>query len=178
MRKIKKKLIITVSAFVVAGLFIGEFVYASHQASANGLKFRADSVASGQKNNKTITVSSKTQKSVNQPPSRKHSISKKRLEHLMMPKPEYANVNQFISAMANYYNHQHPSSLHETRLSKQETRATAVDEYVDYYSLKVKDKHKMKLLRKAQWAAENFIYTKKQKYLDELKKIFNQLNQH
>lgn len=175
----KKKLIMIVAAFVVAGLFVGEYVYASHQASANGLKLRSThSVASGPEKNITITVSSKTQKSVSQPSStNKHSISKKRLEHLMMPKPEYTSVSDFVSRMARYYNHRHPSSAHETRLSKQETTATAVDQYVDYYALKVKNKHKLKELRKAQWAAENFIYTKQQKYLDKLKKIFDQLNQ-
>lgn len=173
----RKRFIVGLVILCVA-FFVGEYAYFNHQASANRLKPRYAQEPRSSK--ATIVIHSKTKKPGNE------KLSKKQIKQMVssvsndgqLTKPEYTNVNDFISETAHYYNQPaNQKGSGQDFLQKQIMNANAVDEYVDYYKPKVRSQSKRKRLLKAQWAAENYVAYKKPKYLHELKNIFDRLNQ-
>lgn len=97
-------------------------------------------------------------------------------------KPEYANVNGFISDMANYYNNKvNKKAFYSSKLQRQMHMANVVMAYVNYYLPKVKNQNKKQKLTEAKKAALHFCLKAPKKKSDsadlqKLKTIFNQLD--
>lgn len=95
----RKKLLLAGLAVACVAFFVGEYACFNHQASADLVRYDKG---------KTDVPKSVPKKTISKKQQEKEN--KKMLANVSsndrITKPEFANVNAFISAMAQYFNHQ------------------------------------------------------------------------